>query len=264
MERFFLPTLHKAGVLFDKATDAVVQNAKTQSQQSGGVKSLLEFMCTDSSHGTLSPYELRNEVKTFLIAGHETTATLCTWAIYCMAKYPSMQRQLFDEVMDAHGPDVDMDVDSCDKMEYMDCFLKEVLRFHPPVGITMRMASKDCTLLGQKIPANTKIILPTYLMHRHPKYWTDPLEFKPERWSKTADPDPKFHNFAYIPFSAGGRSCIGQRFSMYEGKLILAMLIREFEFTLSPSLEGKELRIKSFITVRSNPAITIRAKQRCG
>lgn len=265
MERFFLPKLHHAGVLFDQASDNVVKNAQKQSQlKNGGCKSLLEFMCSDSSHGALSQKELRHEVKTFLIAGHETTATLCTWAIYCMTKYPSIQQRLYDEVMEAHGPKDKINVDTCDKMEYMECFLKEVLRLYPPVGLTLRSASKNTTILGDKIPANTKIVVPTYLLHRHPKYWTDPLDFKPERWSKTAEKDPKFHHFAYIPFSAGSRVCIGQRFSMYEAKLILALLIREFEFIISPSLEGKELRVSSFVTIRSDPPISIRANSRCG
>jgi cytochrome P450 len=266
MERFFLPKLHDAGVLFDKASDDVVKNAQKRSQvDNGGFRSLLECMCSDSSHSALSPKELKHEVKTFLIAGHETTATLCTWAIYCMTKYPSIiQQRLYIEVMEAHGSQDKMNVDSCDKMEYMDCFLKEVLRLYPPVGITLRLTSKNTNILGDKIPANTKIVLPSYLLHRHPQYWTDPLEFKPERWSKTAEKDPKFHHFAYFPFSAGSRSCIGQRFSMYEAKIILAMLIREFEFTLSPSLEGKKLRVSSFVTIRSNPPISIRANSRCG
>lgn len=263
LERVFLPNLYRAGVLFEQATEDIVKNAQKQSLLGGGVKSLLEFMCTDSSHGTFSQKELRNEVKTFLIAGHETTSTLCTWAIYCMTKYPSTQKLLFDEIIETHGLEGTMNVDSVDKMEYLECFLKEVLRMYPPVGITIRMASTNCTLLGNKIPAGTKIALPAFLLHRHPKYWTDPLEFKPERWSKTVERDPKFHHFAYIPFSAGSRSCIGQRFSMYEAKLILAMLIREFEFTLSPSLEGRELKLSSFITIRSDPPIMVCAKQRC-
>lgn len=264
MERYFLPTLHNAGVLFDQATDEVVQNAKKQSQQSGEVKSLLEFLCKESNNGVLSRRELRNEVKTFLIAGHETTATLCSWAIYSIAKHPNIQQLLYDEITKTYDFGKRPDVDSCDKMEYMDCFLKEVLRFWPPIGMTWRSASKNCTLLGEKIEAQTTLVLPTYLLHRHPKYWTDPLEFKPERWSKTAEKDPKFHNFAYFPFSAGSRNCIGQRFSVYEAKLILTMLIREFEFALSPSFEGTDIRVKCFITLRSVPWITVRAKQRRG
>ena len=198
LERFLLPELHKAAVTFNKATDAVVEHAKLKSKLNGGAKSLLEIMCTDSSHGTFSRNELRHEVKTFLLAGHETTSNLCTWAFYCLAKYPNVQKLLIDEITKTHESEESMTVDTVDKMEYMDCFLKEVLRLHPPVGITLRLASKNTTLLGDKIPANTRIVIPVWLLHRHHQYWTDPLEFKPERWSKTARLDPKFHHFAYF------------------------------------------------------------------
>lgn len=262
LERYFLPKLHEANVIFNNAVDFIVQNAKTQSEKTRMAKSLLELMSSDNSHGKLSNDELRNEVKTFFIAGHETTATLCTWAIYCMTKYPNTQKILFDEAIEARLPENNLTVDTVDKLEYLECFLKEVLRMFPPVGMTLRLTSKETTLLGNKIPANTRIVLPTYLIQRSPIYWTAPLEFKPERWYKTAQNDPKNHHFAYTPFSAGERNCIGQKFSIYEAKLILTMLIREFEFTLSPSLEGKELRLRSFITIRSEPPILVRVRKR--
>lgn len=198
LERFFIPKLHKAHVTFDEATDAVVEHAQLQSKLNGGAKSLLEIMCTDSSHGKFTRKELRDEVKTFLIAGHETTSNLCTWAFYCLTKYPHVQKLLFDEIMKAHQSEENMSVDTVDKIEYLDCFLKEVLRMYPPVGVTLRLASKNTSLLGDKIPAGTRIVIPVWLLQRHHQYWTNPLKFEPERWSKTAKPDPKFHHFAYF------------------------------------------------------------------
>ena len=256
-----MPKIYKAGVVFDNATDEVVKHAKMQSLK-GEATSLLEYLCKpNSTHGMLSQMELRNEVKTFLIAGHETTSTLCTWAIYCLTEYPHVQKLVFEEINTKASEGI-IGIDSVESMPYLEAFLNEVLRLYPPVGLTTRSASKNTTLLGEQIPAGTKIIIPTYLLHRSPKYWTDPLEFKPERWLKSTENDPKFHRFAFVPFSAGGRSCIGQQFAMYEAKLILAPLIREFEFSLGPSLEGKEIKLKSFVTTRSDPAIKIRVTQR--
>jgi cytochrome P450 len=118
------------------------------------------------------------------------------------------------------------------------------------------------TILGEKIPPGTRIIVPIWLLHRHPDYWSEPESFKPERWLNSGQAERKFQPFAYLPFSAGSRNCIGQRFAMWEAKLILAPIIRDFEIKLSPSLEDVELKIVNFITIKSIPSIKILAKPR--
>ena len=105
-------------------------------------------------------------------------------------------------------------------------------------------------------------MIPIWLLHRDPKYWTDAETFKPERWLSSNETDRKFHHFAYLPFSAGFRNCIGQRFAMWEAQLILAPIIREFEFMFSPCLDGVDLKFVSFITIKSVPPIKVCVKRR--
>lgn len=125
-----------------------------------------------------------------------------------------------------------------------------------------RTASEWVTLLGEKIPPGTRVIVPIYMLHRHPHYWSEPESFIPERWLNTNQTERKFQPFAYLPFSAGARNCIGQRFAMWEAKLILAPIIRDFEMILSPSLEGVDLKLVNFVTIKSVPPIKILARQR--
>ncbi|KAL7457871.1 hypothetical protein ACHAWC_011441 [Mediolabrus comicus] len=163
----------------------------------------------------------------------------------------------------AHGPsDGPITVEDIGKMSYFDAFLHEVLRLYPPVGMVVRDVARKTNLLGESIPAGTRVLVPIYLLHRHPRYWTDPEEFKPQRWLKGNENRSKHHHFAFLPFSLGQRNCIGQLFAMYEAKLILAPIIREFEMKLSPSLENVDLRLVNFITLKSIPSLKVRAKSR--
>ena len=143
-------------------------------------------------------------------------------------------------------------------MEYFDSFLKEVLRLYPPVGLQMRRTAFDENWKGFVIPAKTRFMIPVHLLHRHPKYWKDPEVFRPERWSSGDEPT---HKFAYIPFSAGGRYCIGQRFAQMEAKLIMAN-IRAFQIQLAPDQRDTEFTFTVTITTKSKPNVKIVAKPR--
>lgn len=126
----------------------------------------------------------------------------------------------------------------------------------------MRQNVDWITLLGEKIPPRTRLVIPIYLLHRHPDYWSEPNSFKPERWLGFSQTDRKFQPFAFLPFGAGLRNCIGQRFAMWEAKLILAPIIRDFEMMLSPSLHGVNLKLVNLVSMKSIPSIKILARPR--
>jgi len=130
------------------------------------------------------------------------------------------------------------------------------------IGQIFRTTTERTNILGENIPPNTRIGIPIYLLHRHPQYWTEPDSFKPERWLGTDENSRKFRPFSYLPFSGGPRSCIGQRFAMWEAKFILASIIREFEMEFSPSFDDANLKLVSFISTKCTPAITICARPR--
>lgn len=254
--------------VLNDAVGAVVKKAKVSHSlsESGRKKCLLEllFDAEDAHSGhekrKLSFKELRDETKTVLISGHDTTSTLCAFAVYRLTKHPHIQKLVFKDIMDhTTSTDGPITLEMIKKMTYFDAFLHEVLRLHPPVGMIARDLSRRTNLVGESIPAGTRIQISIYLLHRNPKYWTDPEEFKPERWQER---DEKFHHFAFLPFSAGGRNCIGQRFAMYEAKLILAPIIREFEMMLSPSQENVDFKHVNFITLKIIPSVKVRVKRR--
>ena len=116
---------------------------------------------------------------------------------------------------------------------------------------------------GTIIPKTTRIIIPIFLLHRHPDHWTDADKFMPERWlEESSNGKKKRHPFTFLPFSAGGRNCIGERFARIEAQLILVNLIREFQIKLTPSVQNAELEFRSSLTVKSKPKVHIVVKSR--
>ena len=275
----------------NEAVDEVVQNARDRYiQRNGGVdhdgdggkrnskysaKSLLELLLdakdteegtssTSTSSRTLNSMELRDEVKTFLIAGHETTSTWCYWSVFSLCRNPEVQERVYQDIIQHTVSNTDLDLDTIDKMSYLDALLKEVLRYYSPVGMIIRHTVQEETFSDTKIPPNTRLVIPPYLMHRSPRYWQNPEEFRPERWlgGDGAATTPYTHPYAYLPFSAGPRNCIGYRFATMEAKLILAPLIRTFRFELIPELRHKDFTLTSYITVKAKPTVQVNAKLR--
>mmetsp|Transcript_34479 Transcript_34479/g.83650 ORF Transcript_34479/g.83650 Transcript_34479/m.83650 type:complete len:153 (-) Transcript_34479:296-754(-) len=130
------------------------------------------------------------------------------------------------------------------------------------VGAIGRYSNETVTLAGKEIPPNTRIVLSTYVLGRHPKYWDDPNDFKPERWLDKSEEFSARIRFAFFPFSAGGRNCIGQRFATMEAKLIMAELIRSFVFNLAPSLKGTKFELSNMVVMRPKPDLKVVIKSR--
>ena len=153
-----------------------------------------------------------------------------------------------------------------DELEYFGAVLSEVLRLYPPAGMITRFNRKTETFCGYEVPPNTRMVVSPHMVHRHPKYWDEPETFRPERWiHKTEAERQAFQErtrYAYIPFSAGGRNCIGQKFAQMEAKLILAPLIREFEFFIAPSQRATKHTFTSFVTTKLKPELKISLKMR--
>ncbi len=215
-----------------------------------------------SSRKTLDINELRDEIKTFLMAGHDTTATWCYWAFFALCKYPDVQEKVFQDI-NKHSPKeegLDITMDLIEKMSYFDAFMKEVLRLYPPVGIIIRYNVKEENLKGAKVPAGTRLVIPIHLLHRHPKYWKDPEEFRPERW--LGKEHPSSHKYAFMPFSNGPRNCIGYYFAEVEAKLMMAPLIRHFAYRLAPSVRDCDFAFALSIIMRAKPGVKIVASKR--
>uniref|UniRef100_A0A8C0KPT9 Cytochrome P450 family 4 subfamily B member 1 n=1 Tax=Canis lupus dingo TaxID=286419 RepID=A0A8C0KPT9_CANLU len=181
----------------------------------------------------LSDADLRAEVDTFMFEGHDTTTSGISWFLYCMALYPQHQHRCREEVCEILGDRDSFQWDDLVKMTYLTMCIKESFRLYPPVPQVYRQLSKPVNFVdGRSLPAGSLISLHIYALHRNSAVWPDPEVFDPLRFS--SENVARRHPFAFMPFSAGPRNCIGQQFAMNEMKVVTALCLLRFEFALDP------------------------------
>ncbi|XP_016982525.1 cytochrome P450 4d1 isoform X2 [Drosophila rhopaloa] len=178
----------------------------------------------------LTNLDIREEVDTFMFEGHDTTSSALMFFFYNIATHPEAQRKCFEEIRSVVGQDKGTPVtyELLNKLSYVDLCVKETLRMYPSVPLLGRKVLEDCEINGKLIPAGTNIgISPLYLGRRE-ELFSEPNSFKPERFDVVTTAE-KLNPYAYIPFSAGPRNCIGQKFAMLEIKAIVANVLRHYE-----------------------------------
>ncbi|XP_050413253.1 cytochrome P450 4F4 [Patella vulgata] len=221
-----------------------MDSSKNNSEQLKEKKHLdfLDILLTakDEDGKGLTPYEIRSEADTFLFEGHDTTTSAISWTLYSLAEHPHFQKQVQDEV-DEILKDRDssnIQFEDLPKLVFLGQCIKEGLRLHTPVTFIERELKEELDLEGHIIPPGTMVAMQIYALHHNFKVWDDPMVFKPERFSSEniKDMDP----FAFIPFSAGLRNCIGQNFAMHEMKVVIARILHSFTLSLDPNWEVKK------------------------
>jgi cytochrome P450 len=194
---------------------------------------------------------VRDQVMTFLLAGHETTANALTWALYLLATHPDVLRRVEDEVADALGERAPSNADLA-ALPFLRAVFLESLRLYPPIWLIERRAEEDDEIDGHAIPAGTTLALCPYLTHRHTDYWRCPDVFAPERFLHDgADSLPRF---AYFPFGGAARHCIGDHFAMMEALIVLASIVRSFQLRVAP---GTSVRPRPGVTLRPSEPILL-------
>lgn len=193
----------------------------------------------DDSGASLTDEEIRDEVDTFLFAGHDTTYTALTWALYHLGKYPEEQEIVYREVREVTGDRQYIEWDDLGKLTKTTMFLKENLRLYTPGATTTRLLTKPLELEGETFPIGTTIGVNFAVLHRNPAVFDNPTEFRPERF--LPDNVAKRSPYAFLPFSAGSRNCIGQNFSMNEQKVILSRILKRFRVVLDEDHEVIDL-----------------------
>ncbi|XP_058117982.1 cytochrome P450 4d2-like [Anopheles ziemanni] len=193
--------------------------------------------------------EIRGEVNTFMFAGHETITSCVSFALYYLSRNPTIQQKLYDEIVSVYGADgnvrsATITHASLQQLKYMEMVIKETLRMSPSVPFIGRTSAGDMTVNGVVIPAETEVLINIYIMHNDPDQYPEPDRFLPERFENE---DGKT-TFSYLPFSAGIRSCVGQRFATLEMKTILIKLLANYRM-LSCKQEN-ELQFKSDLTLK--------------
>jgi cytochrome P450 len=185
----------------------------------------------DEDGSGMSDLQLRDQVMTLFLAGHETTANSLSWTWYLLAQHPEVEAKLTKELQDVLGgrPPTVADLP---RLRYTDYVVCESMRLYPPVFAFGREALQACTLGGYEIPAGATVIMSQWIMHRHPRYFDNPEEFHPDRWANGLL--QRISKYVYFPFGGGPRICIGNTFAMMEASLVLATLAQHYRFTLLP------------------------------
>ena len=189
--------------------------------------SLLSILQGDSPGGaSLSRQQIRDEILTMILAGHETTAVALTWALYAVARHADASEPFYREVDRVIGRR-SLSENDVSHLRYTRMIVDETLRLYPPVWFVAREAARDVNVGGQVIPAGSGILICPFALHRHAGYWAEPEQFMPERFAEGAtQPLP----YSYIPFFAGRHVCLGKHFALSEMVTVLATLSQNFSF----------------------------------
>ncbi|NWQ69319.1 CP4V2 protein, partial [Neopipo cinnamomea] len=214
---------------------------------------------TDDEGNKLSNRDIREEVDTFMFEGHDTTAAAMNWVLYLLGHNPEAQKKVHKELEEVfHNTDRPVTADDLKQLRYLECVVKEALRLFPSVPMFARTLREDCCIRGYQVPKGANVLVLAYALHRDPEIFPDPEEFRPERFF--SENSKGRHPYAYVPFSAGPRNCIGQRFAQMEEKTILALILRRFWVESCQKLE--ELHIAGELILRPNNGIWIKLKRR--
>jgi cytochrome P450 len=181
----------------------------------------------------MNDQELRDEMMTLLLAGHETTAVCLSWTWYLLALNKQTETKLFGEIEDVLG-DRDPTVADVPRLCYTEWVIKESMRLYPPAWGIGRRAVSGFEVGGYRLPAGTNIFLMQWITQRDGRFFPDPECFKPERWEGESVHNNNLPRFAYFPFGGGPRKCIGASFAMMEAVLLLATMARRFRFEIAP------------------------------
>ncbi|KAL0480760.1 Cyp4v2 [Acrasis kona] len=220
--------------VLDDLAKRMIHKSKEKLSNGGQAETLLDMMVTasESEHVKMNDKTLRDNMLVLLIAGHDTTSNALSYALYSLCKHPDIQVKLYNEIINKVGLNGEVTIEKIDQIEYLDWFIKENLRLHSPVSsIPPKILSEDFVLGDYKLKKGVIVTINSFAIHRNPDVWGgDAEEFRPERFSP--EESKKRHSNAFMPFSSGPRTCMGNRFSLLEQKIFLVSLLRKFELAM--------------------------------
>ena len=237
-------------------SEAVLKRAKETRKYLDFLDILL--VARDEDGKGLTDLEIRNEADTFMFEGHDTTTSGMSWTLYCLAKHPEYQDKLREEVKSVLMGREWLEYEDLKELKYTQWCIKEAMRLYPPVFRFMRTITEDTEIEGHVIPKGIMVTLSVLQIHRHPDTWENPNEYNPLNFhpSKAEGRDP----YAYMPFSAGYRNCIGQNFALNEMKMVIASIINRFQVTLDETHEV-EMVPRTILHAKNDIKITLNLAQ---
>jgi len=205
--------------------DIIETRRGTEGEENDGPMDFLSVLLRAQGRGEQSAQQLRDEMMTMLLAGHDTTALTLTYTWFLLSEHPSARERVEAEVDDVVGEDRPS-MDHVREFEYLEWVINEAMRLYPPVFTIFRTPQAPVEIGGYEVPAGANIMLPQWGVHRSDRYWNDPETFDPERFSPDRRADRP--RFAFFPFGGGPRHCIGKHLSLLEAKLIVATVVADY------------------------------------
>jgi cytochrome P450 len=228
----------------DRVVFSIINERRHQNADQGDLLSMLLLAQDEETGERMSDTQLRDEVLTLLLAGHETTAVALTWTWFLLAQHPEVSHRLHQELAEVLGGRIPT-IGDLPRLAYTRMVVDETLRLYPPVWYFGRKALAADEIGGYHLPAHATFYISPYTMHRHPGFWEHPETFDPERFTPERSADRP--RYAYLPFGGGPRQCIGNTFALTEAHLILATLAQHYQLRLAP---GHPVEVEGLITLR--------------
>lgn len=248
------PTVRRAYDALEFLDDTVYELIEARRGRAEEYDDLLSrlLLAEDEETGQqLDDEQVRDEVMTFLLAGHETTAAALAWTWILLAEHPSVHRRLYEHVTDTPlaAPDVSFDPELLGELDYTKQVVQEAMRLYPTVPVFARKAEETDIVGDVRIPEGTEILLSQYITHRDSRYWDDPERFDPTRFAGDDD-RPRY---AYFPFGGGPRACIGRSFALLEAQLILGRAVSRCRLEFASPASADEIGVNSAVTMTPEP-----------
>jgi cytochrome P450 len=235
----------------DRIVYRIIAERRASGSDEGDLLSML-LQAQDEDGSQMSDAQLRDEVMTLFLAGHETTALSLSWSWYLLATHPHAEQKFhaeLDEVLGGRAPDVS----DLPNLKYTEMIAKEAMRLYPPAYAVGREAIEDTEIGGYRVPRKTQLFAFQWVTHRDPRYFERPNEFEPERWA--GESIQRLPKYAYFPFGGGPRQCIGNYFAMMEVVLMMATIGQRFRFSLA---EGFQMEVLPVLSLRPKNGIRVR------
>jgi cytochrome P450 len=215
----------------ETVTADIIKERRAHNADTGDLLSMLLLARDEETGEGMNDRQVRDEVMTLLLAGHETTANTLTWTWYLLSQYPQVESRLHAELAMVLGGNAPT-LEHLPQLTYTSMVLQEALRLYPPIWVLSRKALADDELGGYHIPQGSMVVLSPYVTHRHPAFWEQPEVFDPDRF--TPERVAARPHFAHFPFGGGPRLCIGNNFALMEAQLVLATVAQRYRLRLVP------------------------------
>jgi cytochrome P450 len=239
----------------DRFVYRLIEERRASREDTGDLLSML-LAAQDEDGSGMTDKQLRDELMTIFLAGHETTALALTWAWYLLAQNPEADAKLAEELKEVLGGRAPTVAD-LPRLRYADWVVKESMRLYPPAWAVGRECVRECEVGGYRVAKGTQVLGFQWVIQRDPRWFADPLAFRPERWGEESI--SRLPKYAYFPFGGGPRLCIGNYFATMEAVLILSTVAQRFRLRLAPD---HEVEVLPALSLRPKHGLKVKLEER--